>query len=405
MKRFRILLPVLAVASALMLFGCGNNRTEGNSPAETGRAAVTVVWPDPTARAVIAPAAANSLVVSIQQSNAAIAQVTINRPTELSIVTELALGPATVTIEAFSSFNGAGEILAVGNSSITIARNAPADISLALSSVISGVEIVPNTVVMPIGQSRILVAEAFDADGKVVLTAPGLWEWTIESLNNAVVIQPNGTECVVTANQIGGALVRARYAEFPIAATANIQAQLPIDGVSGFVRDSSNNPLPGANVTLFTSSGSVAGTGTADASGGFSFGQIAAGNYTVIVNRQGFGVEFSSFTYNPGSPVFEIFELAPPQQSPSGPPQLVAQGSLTGQNLGVISGGATEASANFGGAVLLFRTGSPTQIFLDPQNTFSVNVQLQPGTNNFVVVAANGQGISTRAVDIQNNPQ
>lgn len=66
------------------------------------------------------------------------------------------------------------------------------------------------------------------------------------------------------------------------------RAQLSSASVNGTVRDSTGAVIPGANITLLETSTATARTTESNSDGNYAFVDVAPGNYTLEVVKQGF---------------------------------------------------------------------------------------------------------------------
>lgn len=91
---------------------------------------------------------------------------------------------------------------------------------------------------------------------------------------------------------------------FCLAAIAAHAQSAPAAGVlRGHVTDPTGALIPGAQITVKTTQGAVVGTATADAAGGFVVRGLAAGNYVLEANFQGFAHYVSApISSRPGRP-------------------------------------------------------------------------------------------------------
>ncbi len=82
--------------------------------------------------------------------------------------------------------------------------------------------------------------------------------------------------------------------------------------VLGRVTDGVGNPVAEARVTLLAEGGGAAAHETVSGqTGGFQFGGVAPGVYTLRATRDGFGVQERRVTVRPGQVVSQVVRLLP----------------------------------------------------------------------------------------------
>jgi len=208
----RVVMMALVSASALGLasVGCtGALDGGGGSTPQTGSLCIRAHWPE--AGTELVPAASQSIgvVVNRQSSGAEVATRILTRsaPTTTVQGLEAALAYA-VTATAYPNADATGTPQATGSTSVTVIANQVNNVSLALASTVTEVEVSPSCQVLGLCDSVQLAATARDASGAVVLVS-GTWEWT--STNDAVAtVSASGN---VTAVAAGDAWVTATERE------------------------------------------------------------------------------------------------------------------------------------------------------------------------------------------------
>lgn len=81
--------------------------------------------------------------------------------------------------------------------------------------------------------------------------------------------------------------------------------------VLGRVTDGVGNAVAEARVTLLAEGGAAAHETVSGATGGFQFGGVAPGVYTLRATRDGFGVQERRVTVRPGQVVSQVVRLLP----------------------------------------------------------------------------------------------
>lgn len=191
--RIQILLTLI---TALCLSGCGGGSISNIAKA-TGRAVVTIVWPD---RSRLIPAAANSISIKINEGATTIAQKIVARPSSgnSSTVTfdSLPSGSYSAVATAFPNADGSGTAQATGTVPLTLTVGQTTAFTITMASTVDHIELsaAKNTVVS--GGTLQVAVTAKDAAGSVVLLAPGKLQWASSNTGSASV---NGSGLVTGA--------------------------------------------------------------------------------------------------------------------------------------------------------------------------------------------------------------
>jgi hypothetical protein len=198
-----IALLLFTVSSASVLSGCGSAAYSGagtigvpNPIGQTGRALLTMRWPDRDTSRLI-PIAANSIRVRVTASgNRLIGDVLLSRPanggTATATFDRLPIETVAFAAVAFPNADGTGAAQALAGTTVPIRAGQVAEVRLTLTSTIDHLEITPATPTVTVGETIPLNVAARNATGEIVLTHPTTIAWS--SGNEAVVtVTSNGT--------------------------------------------------------------------------------------------------------------------------------------------------------------------------------------------------------------------
>jgi hypothetical protein len=172
-----LLLPLLA-----LLAGCGGGGGGGTTPTQTGKAAITITWPN---RSRVLPAAANSIKLVFTQNGTILATQVVPRPvaggTSSVTVEGIHIGTVTVTATAYPNADGTGVAQAVGTTIVTITEGGTTAVTLNFNSTIDHLELSPSPPGVTVGGTNQLTILAKDASGGIVLTTPSKITWDIDN--------------------------------------------------------------------------------------------------------------------------------------------------------------------------------------------------------------------------------
>jgi hypothetical protein len=199
LNRFCLIVSATALTGSLLV-GCGSSGVPTSPPASsvtTGRAALTIRWPERDATRLI-PFAANSIRVRLTSVDGtrSFGETLLVRPTNggtaSATFSQLPTGPCLVTASAYPGADGSGVAQATGQTQTEIVANQTAEVRLTLASTIDRIELNPTAPTVAVGQSVTLSATVKNPLGEVMLTAPSTVAWT--SSNTAVAtVEPGGT--------------------------------------------------------------------------------------------------------------------------------------------------------------------------------------------------------------------
>ncbi|MBB6051158.1 Ig-like domain-containing protein [Armatimonas rosea] len=226
MKRLSLLLctlPLLGVATTLT--GCGGASSLATVAAATGRATLSITWPEATR---LIPTAANSITISFLQGTTVVNTQTVARPANGSSSTlsfeTLPLGSLTVVASAYPNTDGTGVAQATASTTATIASGQTTAVSITMASTISSLSLTPTSPSVVAGQTVALAASALDASGSLVLTSASKLSW--ESSNPAVAtVSSTG---VVTGVAAGSATVTVTETESGKSASVGVTVNAPV---------------------------------------------------------------------------------------------------------------------------------------------------------------------------------
>jgi hypothetical protein len=174
---------VVVVAPVIGVSGCGGSGAAQPAAVvgETGRATITVRWPEPGDSRLI-PAAANSIRVTLtDEENLNVGEATLTRAQPTATFPQLPVGPVTVRASAHPNADGSGIAQASATGILNVVANADTPITLTLLSTIVTLELLPNTDRLGAGTTQQYSATARNAAGEIVLTAPSTFAWSVTS--------------------------------------------------------------------------------------------------------------------------------------------------------------------------------------------------------------------------------
>ncbi|MGC4042978.1 MAG: Ig-like domain-containing protein [Armatimonas sp.] len=203
-------LATAGMAGALQ--GCGGGGTSTTSSGDTGRATLTITWPEITDTRLV-PVAANSITVSFSQNGTTAATQTIARPasgtTSSVSFDSLPAGALTVTAIAYPTTTGSGVAQASASDTVTITAGQSTPVSLTMASTISSVAITPAGPSVAVGATTTLTATAYNASSSIVLTSASTITWSSSNTGVATVSSAG----VVTGVAAGSSTITATESE------------------------------------------------------------------------------------------------------------------------------------------------------------------------------------------------
>jgi len=211
------------------------------APSAAGQARFTVLWPPLAASAHaqagprLIPAAANSIVVTLQLGAGQPLTQTLVRPPPVQLpypggsipqpipttatFDNLPIGTYAASAVAHPNPDGTGVAQARASVPLTIAAGQVTPFSLTMGSAIARVAVTPNPTSVTVGQTTALTATAYDGSGSVVLTSAFAWT--------------SGNTSEVTVNSATGQLSGISATPSNPPAPVQVTATEPESGVSG----------------------------------------------------------------------------------------------------------------------------------------------------------------------------
>src|SRR5579884_86726 len=188
-------LPVLVIVLLMALeAGCGS----GSSPrgaAGVGRAIFTIQW---TQKAQPAPAASNSIKITLNQGTTPLASSLLTRPATSTAFDNLPARTLTANAAAYPSSDGSGVAQAQASVTLAIVAGQTTTLPLALESTIDHLDVTPPTPCVPPGRTMTLTVTARDRAGNVVLVKSGTLQW-VSSNATVAAVDSSGNVTGVTA--------------------------------------------------------------------------------------------------------------------------------------------------------------------------------------------------------------
>jgi Tol biopolymer transport system component len=205
----RTLCCLLTLVLALMLTSCGGG---GGAvvPPSTGQAQVQITWPD---RSRYVPPYANSIKATLTVNSQSHSLI-LTRPNQNQGSTgngvfglNLAPGPYPLTVEAYSSNNATGPVVATTTVQVDVVANqvATRNISGDLQTTIDHIVIDNQPISIEPAEQQQLVGHAEDVQNNTVLLPAGALEWSITVGSANASVTPQG---LLTGIQNGSATVQ-----------------------------------------------------------------------------------------------------------------------------------------------------------------------------------------------------
>jgi hypothetical protein len=208
MRRLRIIGFAMLL---LWLSGCGSSGISPSAVSETGRAALTIRWPE---RSRLIPAASESIRISVIRGGSLLAERLLTRPgagnTTSADFDRLPVGDVTFRASALPNADGSGVAQGGAQVVVPIVAGQTAPIRLTMASTIDRIEMTPtNSAPLAAGQSVQLTATAKNGGGETVITHAATIEWT-SSNSGVAAVDASGK---VTAATPGSTTITAREPE------------------------------------------------------------------------------------------------------------------------------------------------------------------------------------------------
>lgn len=305
MKQLIALGAVSLLGAAFLTAGCGGGGTASavsNSNA-TGRATVSIAWPETTR---LIPAAAGSITVQFFQSGTVVATQTVARPASSAASTlsfaSLPPGSLSVVATAYPNADGTGTAQANAATTVTIVAGQIVPVGLTMASTINSLAISPSDASVVIGSTTNLGVVASDTNGSSVLVATSAISWS--SSDSAIATVASGG--LVTGVATGTATIMATDTESGKTATTTIRVVTPEEvwvtisptattlsvlGQQAFTANVNNSAVQ--SVTWSITEGSAGGTIT---SGGIYTAPSAPGTYHVVATSAAYPTKSATAT-------------------------------------------------------------------------------------------------------------
>ena len=236
----RVRLGLLAVLLTGVVAGCGGG--SGGAPAGTGRATITVTWPD---RSRLIPVASNSIKVTFSKGATVVASQVLQRPTQGNQTTAtfdaLPPGDLTVTAAAYPTTDGTGVAQAKASLPVTIVANQVTPVDITMASTIDHLEVTPSPASIQVGQTVELNVAAKDAANSVVLISPSKTTYQSNATNIATVSSTG----IVTGLSAGSAQITVTEQESGKSAAVSVTVTDNSNGPPNYIyiTDMDNNRL------------------------------------------------------------------------------------------------------------------------------------------------------------------
>ena len=209
MPKLKLFFTVLGLVSLFIASGCSSGKHSSADPSSTGKrgaARFRVRWPAPVTRLI--PLAAKSIEVTLS-GPVSIHQL-VPRPSVGNTSTvefpDLIPGTYTATAIALPFEDGSGTPQATGSVPLEISDGSTTETPLSMDSTIARVSISLNgSSRVRVGESRSLIATAFDAESRVVLVDPSQWQWA--SSDPSISLNPAGASATLQAISKPGATI------------------------------------------------------------------------------------------------------------------------------------------------------------------------------------------------------
>ncbi|MGC4042976.1 MAG: Ig-like domain-containing protein [Armatimonas sp.] len=220
-----IALGALSLLGAVSLtVGCGGGAATSVVSDATGRATVSIVWPETTR---LIPAGASSIKVQFFQNGTAVATQTAARPESggASTLSFSSLTPGTLSVvaTAYPNADGTGTAQASAATDVTIVAGQDTPVGLTMASTISSLAISPTSPSVVVGATGNLGVTASDSNGSSVLVATSAISWSSSDTSIATV----ATGGVVTGVAAGTTTITATDNESGKTATTTLRVVTP----------------------------------------------------------------------------------------------------------------------------------------------------------------------------------
>lgn len=307
-----------ALGSGLMtisIVGCGGvHNTHGSNAAgslpssSSGRAVLTITWPDISTTRLI-PTAANSVNVRVLSADRTqvLGESLIVRPngggTSTALFDQLPLGNAVVAATAYPNVDGSGTAQAQAQTSIAIVADQIIPVYLTMGSTIVSLDASLNPTVLTTGATVIFTVTPRDGNGNVVLTTPSTLRWassdadvaSVDATGKVMALSAGGTTITATEIESGKTVsIALTVSKTPLAADSQSATAYQINpGHSGSITFNQTLNFP-SNPTW-----------TITLPGASSYPIIAGGRIFVTCRvQEGYGTQLYAFDKVTGQPLW-----------------------------------------------------------------------------------------------------
>ncbi|MBC8142517.1 MAG: hypothetical protein H7Y38_13885 [Armatimonadetes bacterium] len=251
---------VVAVTMATVpLAGCGGGKSTAPVSERAGRAVVSVTFPpNPVPDSRVVPLATCSIRVRLtRQSGEVVGERLLTRPdnnhfnggTASTIFNDLPTEEIQVRADAFPELDGTGVMQATGATVVAVVAGDNPPLRLRLDSTVTEISL-PETFVIPAGETRPLPVTARNAAGEIVLESPLAYDVVSDNLNVAAPVYGLNTR----ARRVGSAVLRVVSKEHALSASTTVRttrtAEYTVRGVElGWTRGYDTCRVSGINNT------------------------------------------------------------------------------------------------------------------------------------------------------------
>lgn len=219
-------LALTGIAGLPLLSGCGGG-SKSAGVGQTGRATLTITWPDRAADSRLIPVAANSITATFRQNGQVVATQTVARPSSGNQTTVIfsALPPGDLTFQAtaYPNADGSGVAQASAATGVTIVSGQDSPVSVTMASTIDHLTVTPASPTVLVGATTALSVTPVDAGGNIVLTNASTISWVSLTPSIATVSSTG----VVTGVAAGTAQIQVTETESGKSLTVNVTVTTP----------------------------------------------------------------------------------------------------------------------------------------------------------------------------------
>lgn len=215
-----------ALAMMLGLVGCGSGKRNASAPGSssrsTGRAVVTLRWPDPTDTTRLVPVNSKSVRIRLKEGATTVAERLLPRPDAPPWVTTASFENVPIitlsaSATAYPNADGTGVAQATVTTPITMQAEGDTNLRLTMASTIDHIEVTPGgPLALGVQESATLQAVPRDANNNIVLANAIQFTATPEDI---VELNPDGS---LSGLDVGTTTITAREPESGKFAQVNV---------------------------------------------------------------------------------------------------------------------------------------------------------------------------------------